>query len=136
MSTPNLNVLLSASLATYDNTQANTPLLAKLSAGNPTFGATTDFYNEFLQATVGGVTPSLPAATCYVCWIRNRSTVTSPIYVQVGITFVSPGNASIFTLGPGDLFVYDAASKLTGGYTALTLTGLSSTCPVEVYLAG
>lgn len=134
MSTPNLNVLLSASLATYDNTQANTPLLAKLSAGNPTLGAITDFYNEFFQAQVAGSVVALPVATSFVCWIRNRST--AGVNLQVAITYVAPGNASILTLGPGDLFVYYAASKATGGFTALTLTGLISICPVEVYLAG
>ena len=136
MATPNLNVLLAASLATYDNTQANTPLLAKLSAGNPTFGAVTDFYNEFFQAAIAGSVVALPATTCYVAWIRNRSTLTTPINLQVAITYVAPGNASILTLGPGDVFVYCAASKATGGFTALTLTGLVSICPVEVYLAG
>lgn len=134
MSTPNLNVLLSASLATYDNTQANTPLLAKLSAGNPTFGAVTDFYNEFFQAVIAGSVVALPATTCYLAWIRNRAA--TAINLQVAITYVSPGNASILTIGPGDVFVYCAASKATGGFTALTLTGLVSICSAEVYLAG
>jgi len=135
MSTPNLNVLLSASLATYDNTQPNTPLLAMLSAGNPTFGATAYFYNEFLQAGIIGASVTLYVTPSYVCWIRNRSTATAPVNLQVSINYVSLGNSQ-FSLGPGDLFVYDAASKVIGGFTGLTLIGLAGTCPVEVYVAG
>jgi hypothetical protein len=132
VSTPNLNVLLSASLATYDNTQPNTPLLSMLSAGNPTFGATTYFYNEFLQAGIIGASVTLYVTPSYVCWIRNRSTT---VNLQVSINYVAFGNSQ-FSLGPGDLFVYDAASKAIGGFTGLTLIGLLGTCPVEVYVAG
>ncbi len=132
MSTPNLNVLLSAALATYDNTQANTPLLAKLSAGNPTFGATTDLYNEFFQAAVAGSVVSLPAAICYVAWIRNRSTAAAPVTLLVTLT---PPGVVVLELGAGDIFVYSAPSKVSG-FTAITLTGLASICPVEIYVAG
>lgn len=132
MATPNLNVLLSATLATYDNTVANTPLLAKLSAGNPTFGATTDFYNEFFQASIAGSVLSLPATICYVAWIRNRSTVSAPIQLNVSL---APAVGVVLELGAGDIFVYIAPSKVSG-FTGVTLTGVGGICPVEVYLAG
>lgn len=129
MSTPNLNVLLTAALASYDNLAPNTPLLANINPGSLPFNATAYFYNEYFK-TSGTV--QIPLPTCYVLWVRNRDASAS---ITVAPTFSIFG-PQLVVIGPGDLFLYFNASKTTG-YIGLTLSvqaGGSALC--ELYMAG
>lgn len=128
MSTPNINVLLTAALASYDNLAPNTPLLANINPGSLPFNATAYFYNEYFQ-TAGAV--ALPLATCYVLWVRNRDTV-NPL--TIGPTFAVFGLQQT-TIGVGDVFLYFNASK-SSGFTALNLSSALGTALCEVYVAG
>lgn len=131
MSTPNLNVLLTASIATYDNQVANTPLLSNVNPGSLPFGAAASFRDDYLQALVGATVVPLPAPTSYLVWVRNRAT--SGV-VGVTVTFLVIGPQQCF-LGPGDVYLWFDAAK-SSGFTALSLTGVGGTIPCEVYVAG
>lgn len=133
MSTSNLNVLLSASIATYDNLAPNTPLLSNINPGSLPFGAAASFRDDYLLASAGATSIPLPAATSYVVWVRNRDAANT---VGVSVTFLVIGVQQVF-LGPGgnDVFLYYNASK-TSGFTALALTGIGGNALCEVYVAG
>jgi hypothetical protein len=131
MSTPNVNVLLTSTIAGYDNLAANTPLLSMINPGSLTFGALATFYNEYFQALSTGSALNLPAPTSYVAWVRNRHASAN---LGISVTFLVIGVQQCF-IGPGDVYFWFNASK-TSGYTALSLTGIAGTVPCEVYLAG
>lgn len=131
MSTPNLNVLLNASIATYDNLAPNTPLLSNVNPGSLPFGAAASFRDDYLLALTGSTSIPLPAATSYVVWVRNRDAANT---VGVSVTFLVVGVQQVF-IGPGDVFLYFNASK-TSGFTALALTALVGNAVCEVYVAG
>jgi len=131
VSTPNLNVLLSASIATYDNQVANTPLLSNVNPGSLPFGAAASFRDDYLPAPVGGIALGLPTSPAYVVWVRNRHATAS---LGITLTFLVIGVQQVF-IGPGDPFLWYNASK-SSGLTALSLTGILATVPCEVYLAG
>lgn len=126
MSTPNLNVLLTSVLASYDNLAPNTPLLANINPGALPFGAAAYFYNEYFSAN-GAV--NLPLPTCFVLWVRNKDAANS---ITIGPTFQIFG-AQLCTIGPGDVYLYFNASK-TSGFTGLTFSNGPALC--EIYIAG
>lgn len=131
MSTPNINVLLTSTIASYDNLVANTPLLSFINPGSLPFNAAGEFSNEYFQALVGGSAVSLPATTSYVVFVRNRHATAN---LGITSTFLVLGPQQCF-IGPGDFYLWFNASK-TSGITALSLTGIGSTVPCEVYVAG
>lgn len=131
MSTPNINVLLTSTIASYDNLVANTPLLSFINPGSLPFGAVAEFSNEYFQALVGGSVVSLPVSPSFVVGVRNRHTTAS---LGITTTFVTIGVQQCF-IGPGDVYLWYNASK-SSGLTALSLTGILSTVPCEVYVAG
>jgi len=128
MSTPNINLLLTSTLYSYDNLAPNTPVLVPLNPGSLPFGATAQFYNEYFK-TAGAV--SLPLATCYVLWVRNRDAA-NPIIITPTYTI---GGAVGSQIGIGDVFLFYGASK-NNGFTALTLAGVGGSATCELYVAG
>lgn len=132
MSTPNLNVLLSAAINAYDNLITNTPLLVKLDAQTPNFPGSSQLYEQYLQVPTTGTTLPLPANPTYIVWVRNRST---NINLTITPTFAGVVTPSPLIIGPGDVFINFCGSK-TGGITNLQLFGDGATCACEVYLAG
>lgn len=126
MPTPNVNILLTPTLSSYDNLVANTPLLAMLNPGSLPFGASAYFYNEYFQAN-GAI--NLPVPTCYVLWVRNRDAAAN---ITIAPAFTLFGVQQT-TIGPGDLYVFFNVSKVNG-FTGLTLSGGPALC--EVYIAG
>ena len=131
MSTPNLNVLLTTVISTYDNLAPNTPLLSNINPGSLPFGAVARFQDDYLQALVGATNVPLPAPTSYVVWVQNKA---SSGVVGVTVTFLTIGAQQCF-LGPGDVYLWFDAAK-SSGFTALSLTGIGGTIPCQVYVAG
>lgn len=132
MSTPNINVLLTSTIASYDNLVPNTPVLSRINPGSLPFGAAATYVDEYFQAALLGANPvNLPTSPCFVVWVRNRDATHN---VGITITYVTIGVSQCF-IGPGDVFLYYNANK-NFGFTALALTGLLGTCLCEVFLAG
>jgi hypothetical protein len=116
----NLSVILSATLSVTDTTLSPSPTIVQRSLNNPTYAATTVFYDPFF-ASPGTV--SLPGATVFVIRVRN---LTVAVNLTVLFTPVGAGAASSLLLLPGAEFVYFQTANTGGGVSALSLTGVGS----------
>jgi hypothetical protein len=123
----NLSVVLSASLTVADTSLSPAPTIVSRSFNNPTFAATTVFYDPFF---VSPGTVNLPAATVYVVRVRNLNGAGN---LTVAFTPVGGGAASSFVLIPGAEFNLFEPANTGGGITALSLTGSGS---ADVLVAG
>jgi len=77
----NMNVILSANLQVQDITGGGSQQIINRNIGNPTYAATTVFYDPFFQATTSGVEVPLPV-DAYVAYVKNldpAAVITSPI---------------------------------------------------------
>jgi hypothetical protein len=110
-------------------------LLNKLDAGNPAFGGSVFFYDAFLQPPGIGPATSIPmpATPSFIAWIRNRS---ATAILAINATHASGATGNVL-LGPGDVWIYFAAGKPTGGgINTITVQGTASTnATCEVYVS-
>jgi hypothetical protein len=131
----NINLVNGISFSGVNEAANTTPLSIALSG--ITYVATAYYYNNFFQATTSPTTVALPAATVYVCYVRNLDSTNN---LSVNFT-PNGGTASSLVLTPyasgsfGGFFCYFNTATTAGGITALTLTASSSTVAAEVLLA-
>lgn len=131
----NINAIFQAILTLTDNTLPNAPYTNNIDLQNPTLVGTQVLNESFLQCPVSpGVTLSY-SFNAYLVLVWNRSLTNN---LQVNGSVVSgPGVQEIAVLGPGDVFVYMAPSKLIGyNPNGITLIGISTTVPATVIVAG
>jgi len=125
----NLSTVLSASIVVSDATLSPPPQIVVRSLNSPTLAGTTVFYDPFLQAASGGTTVTLPAATCFIGYVKNLSSATN---LTVAWTAVGASGSSSMLLLPGGVFIYFQPATSGGGFTAMTVTAASGTCSCEV----
>lgn len=129
---PNLSIVLSASLLVTDTTVSPNPQIIAQSLNNPTLAATTSFYDPFFQAAAGGSAVTLPAATCWVAYVKNLDVAAN---LTVAWTAVGAAGSSSMLLVPGGIFWYFQPSEGAGGFTAMTLTASAGTINTTVFVA-
>ena len=128
MTTPNTNVELQAIVTASNNLITPPPYIANFDFGNPTLGATSYFQEPYFQATTGGVAVALPASPVFFILIQNLH---ATAILRVTVTPTGQA-ASASTCGPGGVVIFFDPLEIGGGFTALTLTGLSVTVPAFV----
>lgn len=129
---PNLSIVLSANLTASDTTLSPSPTIVSRSFNNPTLSATVSFYDPFFQAAAGGSVVTLPAATCWIAFVKNLDAAAN---LTVAWTAVGAAGSSTMLLVPGGIFVYFQPSEGAGGFTAMTLTASAGTINTEVFVA-
>jgi hypothetical protein len=128
----NLSIVLSANLTVSDSTLSPAPTIVTRSFNNPTLAATVLFYDPFFQASNAGSAVTLPAATCWVAWVKNLDAAAN---LTVAWTAVGAAGSSSMILVPGGIFQYFQPSESAGGFTAMTLTASAGTINSEVFVA-
>lgn len=128
----NLSVVLSANITLADSTLSPSPTIVSRSFNNPTLAATVSFYDPFFQASNAGSAVTLPAATCWIAFVKNLDSAAT---LTVAWTAVGAAGSSSMVLVPGGIFVYFQPSEGAGGFTAMTLTASAGTINTEVFLA-
>jgi hypothetical protein len=128
---PNLSIVLSATLTATDTTLSPSPTIVSRSFQNPTLAATVLFYDPFFQAANTGSAVTLPAATCWVAWVKNLDAA-----ANLTVAWTPTGQASSsMILVPGGIFQYFQPTEVAGGFTAMTLTASAGTINTEVFIA-
>jgi hypothetical protein len=120
----NMNVILSANLQVQDITGGGSQQIINRNIGNPTYAATTVFYDPFFQATTSGVEVPLPV-DAYVAYVKNLD----PAAV-ITITYQNLGSATnhTLTLSPGGVWmIYNVAQTAGTGIQALSIAGVGAT---------
>lgn len=129
MSTPNVNIIFQGLVALVNNLIQNAPQLGVFDFNNPTLGATSYFHDPFFQAPTSLTAIPIPASKVYCIMVQNVSVSTNltVVYVPFG------GSATTCILGPGGVLVlFDPTEQSAGGFTALSLAGVGSTCSAAV----
>jgi hypothetical protein len=127
----NMNVILAAVLQVVDTKVSPSATIIQRSLNNPTLDAVVTFYDPFFQVTNVATTVPLPAATIWVCYVKNLD-----VAANITVTFTpTGGGAETCVLVPGGLFIYFQPTEGAGGITALTLTSSAATIPACVLLA-
>jgi hypothetical protein len=129
---PNISVLLNATLSATDTTLTPSATIVTRNLNNPTLAATVVFYDPFFQASNGGSAVTLPAATCWIAYVKNLDATTN---LTVAWTAVGASGSSTMLIVPGGIFLYMQPSEGSGGFTALTLTSATGTINTEVLVA-
>lgn len=128
----NLSVQLSAQVVVNDTSGANPVSLLTQSLNNPTYAATTWSGTEYIQASATGTSVTLAGGTVYVIIVINKAS--SGINLEVTLTPAGGTQAIAGSIAPGGVFC--VVNPTTGtGYTSLTLTSSSGTCPAVVMTA-
>ena len=131
MAGPNLNVIVSANITVQDIAGSTTPINRNL--GNPTLGATVNYFDAYFQAASTGTAVPLPG-TCYFIYVQNLSAS-----ANLTVSWTPSGSAaSSIILGPGGYISYMDPSETVGtngGISAMTLTGTGGTVPAYVQAA-
>lgn len=129
---PNLSAILSASLTVTDTTLSPSPQIITRSLNNPTLAGTVCFYDPFFQASNAGSAVTLPAATCWVAFVKNLDAAAN---LTVAWTAIGAAGSSSMLLVPGGVFLYFQPTEGAGGFTAMTLTASAGTINTEVLIA-
>jgi hypothetical protein len=129
---PNISVLLNATLSATDTTLSPSVTVVTRNLNNPTLAGTVVFYDPFFQAAAGGSAVTLPAATCWVAYVKNLDAAAN---LTVAWTAIGAAGSSTFLLVPGGVFIYLQPTEGAGGFTAMTLTASAGTINTEVFVA-
>lgn len=129
---PNISVLLSATLSATDTTLSPSATIVTRNLNNPQLAGTVVYYDPFFQVAAAGSVVNLPAATCWMAYIKNLDAAAN---ITVSWTAVGAAGASTFLLVPGGVFIYLQPTEGAGGFTALTLTASAGTINSEVLVA-
>ena len=132
MSTPNINCILQAVIAAQNNLLSPSPQIATFDFGNPTYPATSMFFEPYFLATNSYVPPSLPGATIWGLAVQNTSAS-----ANLGISYTPSGaTTQSINLGPGALFIYwDPSKPTTGTYYGITYFSLAAQSPATTCTA-
>lgn len=128
---PNLNVIVSANITVQDIAGSTTPVNRNL--GNPTLGATANYFDAYFQAASTGTAVPLPGRS-YFIYVQNLSPSAN---LTVEWTPFGSASSSII-LGPGGFITFMDPSETVatnGGIAAMTLTGAGGTVPAYVQAA-
>ena len=129
---PNLSILLNAILTATDTSLSPSPTIFTRNLNNPNLTTGLVFFaQEFFQAANTGSAVPLPAAICWIGYVKNLDAATN---LTVNWTPVS-GSAQNFVLVPGGLFIYFQPTEAAGGFSAMTLTAAAGTISAEVFVA-
>lgn len=128
----NLSILLNAVLTATDTITTPNPTVVTRNFNNPTLLATVYFHDLFFQAAAAGSVVTLPAATCWIAYVKNNDAAAN---LTVAWTAVGAAGSSSMLLVPGGVFVYFQPSEAAGGFTAMTLTASAGTINTEVFVA-
>lgn len=128
---PNLSIVLAATLNVADSTLSPSPTIVSRSFNNPTLAATVSFYDPFFQASNAGSAVTLPAATCWIAYVKNLDAAAN---LTVAWTAVGAVGSSSMLLVPSGIFVYFQPSEGAGGFTAMTLTASAGIINTEVFI--
>lgn len=126
----NLTTVLSATLVVSDATLSPPPQIVIRQLNNPTLNGTSVFYDPFLQAASGGTAITLPAATCFIGYVKNLNSGSTNL--TVAWTAIGASGSSTMLLLPGGVFIYFQPATGGGGFTAMTVTASAGTCSCEV----
>jgi hypothetical protein len=129
---PNISVLLNATLSATDTTLSPSVTVVTRNLNNPTLAGTVVFYDPFFQAAAGGSAVTLPAATCWIAYVKNLDAAAN---LTVAWTAVGAAGSSTMLLVPGGVFLYFQPTEGAGGFTAMTLTASAGTINTEVLVA-
>lgn len=130
---PNLSILLNAILSATDTSLNPSPTIFTRNLNNPNLTTGLVFFaNEFFQASNAGSPVTLPAATCWIAYIKNLDPATN---LTVAWTAVGAAGSSTFVCVPGGVFIYFQPTEAAGGFTAITLTAAAGTINTEVFVA-
>jgi len=132
MSTPNINCILQAVLAIQNNLISPPPQITTVDLGNPTLNGTQFFYEQYIQATVGGTGQGMPGpgGIAYLVIVQNLSPTAD---MNVQFTPVGGVQTTIKT-GPNGAFIYCDPSE-HGGINQLNLLGIGGTVPALILVA-
>jgi hypothetical protein len=129
----NLTVQLSSLITILDATVSPTQAIVTRSQNNPSYTATTVYYDPFFQAAAAGSAVTLAGATVYVLYVKNLNG-TGGANIQVDATPAGGTTAILGTLVPGAVLLVFNTTTGTG-YSAVTLTSSSGTSSCEVLTA-
>jgi hypothetical protein len=128
---PNISVLLNATLSATDTTLSPSVTVVTRNLNNPTLAGTVVFYDPFFQAAAAGSAVTLPAATCWIAYVKNLDAA-----ANLTVAWTPTGQASSSSiLVPGGIFLYFQPTEGAGGFTAMTLTSSAGTINTEVLVA-
>ena len=132
MSTPNINCILQTVLAIQNNQLSPAPQITTVDLGNPTLNGTQFFYEQYIQATVGGTGQGMPGpgGIAYLVIVQNLSPTAS---MNVQFTPVG-GVQTIIKTGPGGVFIYCDPQE-QGGINQISIFGLGGTVPALMLVA-
>jgi hypothetical protein len=136
MSSPNINLILQATLAVLNVQVSPSVQMAVMDFSNPTLpsgaavatGGLQFSYDAFFQALNTGSSFPLPASKVFAILVQNLSPTA---VLQVAHTPFG-GSASTSSYGPGGVFVVFDPTETGVGFSALTLTGVGGTVPCQV----
>lgn len=129
---PNISVLLNATLSATDTTLSPSATVVTRNLNSPMLSGTVVYYDPFFQAANTGSAVTLPAATCWVAYVKNLDVAAN---LTVAWTAVGAAGSSSFLLVPGGVFIYLQPTEGAGGFTAMTLTASAGTINTEVLVA-
>jgi hypothetical protein len=133
---PNLNSILGLTIATVNVAQNQTNI--NVSLQGILLASSQIYYDQYAPCSTGGVSIPIPGGTAYDVYIRNQS-LTNVLNVTLtptgGSAFTVALNFAASSSTVGGIFCVWGTTEASGGFTALTLTGVTAASVAEVYLA-
>lgn len=133
---PNLNSILGLTIATVNVAQNQTTINASLQG--ITLASSQIYYDQYAPCPTTGLVVQIPNGTAYDVYVRNLS-LTNVLNVTLtptgGSAFTVALNFAASSATTGGIFLVWGTTEASGGFTAMTLTGVGATVPAEVYLA-
>lgn len=133
---PNLNSILGLTIATVSVVQNQTTV--NVSLQGIVLASSQIYYDQFVPCPTGGVSIPIPGGTAYDVYVRNLS-LANVLNVTLtptgGSAFTIPLNFAASSSTVGGIFMVWGTTEASGGFTALTLAGVTSASVAEVYLA-
>jgi hypothetical protein len=111
-------LIMQSLMAVIDNLSPNSPQIAEISLGNPSFTYTAMFYDPYFPVSPAGSLVPLPG-NIWLLAIRNISSV------PIKITLVQSSTV-IFNIGPNGVFIICDTNKAGAGFNLLALQSTSS----------
>jgi hypothetical protein len=131
----NIQAIFQGILIATDNSQSPAPYVANIDLQNPTLTGTKFYYDAFFQALNTGSNVPIgagPSAEAFLILVINRAT---GINLQINVTPTGGSTQEVGIFGPGGVCMLMDPTETGIGWTALTLTGVGSTCPATVFTA-
>jgi hypothetical protein len=133
---PNLNSILGLTIATVNVSQNQSTINVSLQGVQ--LASSQIFYDQYAPCPTTGLVIPIPGGTAYDVYVRNLS-LTNVLNVTLtptgGSAFTVALNFAASSSTTGGIFLVWGTTESSGGFTAMTLTGVSATVAAEVYLA-